>query len=54
MGSLAQIKTEIEQVIEVPTMIINNVTTEMAIETAQLIQSTSDIQKVVKIAVFSV
>ena len=48
MGSLAQIKTEIEQVIEVPTMIINNVTTEMAIETAQLIQSTSDIQKVVK------
>jgi sigma-54 dependent transcriptional regulator of gfr operon len=47
MGSLTQIKPKIEEVIEVPTIIINNITTEMAIETAHLIQSTGDIQKVI-------
>ncbi|MDT2757159.1 sigma 54-interacting transcriptional regulator [Enterococcus asini] len=53
MGSLTQIQADIEKLIEVPTVIINNVTTEMAIETAFLIQQNDDIQKVVKDLPFS-
>ena len=48
MGSLVQIRKDIEDLVEAPTVIINNVTTEMAIETANLIQQTGDIQKIIK------
>ena len=53
MGSLVQIRKDIENLVEVPTVIINNVTTEMAIETANLIQQSGDIQKIVKELPFS-